>query len=178
MFEKMTSTPPPLPTDAICKSVSVPIGPNAKYLFSIGDPYSVLAFLACPIIVGLESYYRNRLGESGVFYVGGIFSWIFLGLCLRAFVLRRKMLNQWRATQQGIAEQHVSFTRSGFAVSESGGCQIFMPWKLVKRLKTQKDKIAIVTSGISVFFVSVSFFSQEELAAIHNFYKEGTQYAP
>jgi len=167
----METMPPVLPAQSVCKTAIVPAGTKIRPLFSIGDRYTLLAFAACPIIIGVESYYRTQLSAHGEICLMGFFSYVYLILVLMAFFRRRKMWNRWKANVQGRTDQNISFTPAGFEISESGGCLTFTPWRLVKSLKIGKGRMSIETAGITVFSVTASYFTPEEIAAVEVFFK-------
>jgi hypothetical protein len=48
-----------------------------------------LSLLALPIILGLETYYKNRYGDPGTIYIGGFWTWVYGLSCLIAFLIPR-----------------------------------------------------------------------------------------
>lgn len=139
-------------------------GPKQKKLFSIVDQYTILAFLAFPIIFGVETYYENALHADKTIYIGGFFSAVYLLILLLAFFRKRKALNRWRLVSSAGLQQKIKFTETGIETEEVIGCKIFRPWILVRKFRITKHTISIITEGSSTVLISKSYFNSEELS--------------
>jgi len=150
--------------EPISKSVFRKPGNRKDRLILTVDRSAFLAFLALPIIAGLEMYYQNRYGDPDTTYIGGFWTFVYGMGWLIAFLMRRegaKKFRAWLISQGKSIEETVRFTDSGFEASITGYFQSQYSWASLSAFTIGKRHIRLNVAGVEFMFPTKHFTPDE-----------------
>ncbi len=172
-----TASPPLLvpPVVSLTKTLDIDAKDRQAGLFFQVPYTSKWLLLGVVIIFGLETGYQNALGEKGVIYIGGFWSWVSLACVLKEFFRLRRFGNYCIRATGGMIRHQLIFSAEGLE-ADVNGARTYLPWVFMSGFKVKNKTIVLGTATTSIY-IRKKYFSLEELKFVEGLMKEKITYA-
>ena len=135
------------------KSIIRDVKDGKSSLIRSPDIFLNLSIFSFLVIFGIETYYRNVMGEPGTIYLTGFWTWVIGGLLVFFIYQRRRSVGRFRdffKNSEGKIREILEISEAGLRHEIEGYAATDLSWTSLTTFKKTKSHIEVIIGGISL----------------------------